>query len=256
MTTKKRIKSWSFSRLQVFEQCKRHAKLKFIDRIPEPERPLPPGKTEHANDRGSRIHKACEDYITHAVETLTPELDCFAEELKALRDIYVNPDPNAATVTVEGEWGFDENFLPREYKGAWLLMKADITVQHVPEAITIIDLKTGRKSGNEIKHARQINLYAGGAFARNLALEEVVVELWYCDQNDKTSKTITRDNALRNQAEWLKKGQQITSTTVFPPNPTLWTCRYCPYNKNGTGDCEVGVVDPQQQQKFHARRKK
>ena len=57
-----RIKAWSYSRLADFEQCKLRAKLKYIDRIPEPARPLPPGKTEHANDRGTRIHDAGERF--------------------------------------------------------------------------------------------------------------------------------------------------------------------------------------------------
>ena len=58
-----RIKAWSYSRLVDFEQCKLRAKLKYIDRIPEPARPLPPGKTEHANDRGTRIHDAGERFV-------------------------------------------------------------------------------------------------------------------------------------------------------------------------------------------------
>ena len=45
-----RIKAWSYSRLVDFEKCKLSAKLKYLDRIPEPARPLPPGKSEHAND--------------------------------------------------------------------------------------------------------------------------------------------------------------------------------------------------------------
>ena len=47
------ISSWSFSKLGDFESCRLKAKLKHLDNIPEPERPLPPGKTEHANDRGT-----------------------------------------------------------------------------------------------------------------------------------------------------------------------------------------------------------
>lgn len=50
-----KIDAWSYSRLSTFEQCKLRAKLAYIDRIPEPERPLPPGKTEHANDRGTLL---------------------------------------------------------------------------------------------------------------------------------------------------------------------------------------------------------
>ena len=68
-----RIKAWSYSRLVDFEQCKLRAKLKYIDRIPEPARPLPPGKTEHANDRGTRIHDAAERFVRGGVE-LIPEL--------------------------------------------------------------------------------------------------------------------------------------------------------------------------------------
>ena len=37
--------------------------LKHDQGIPEPQRPLPPGKTEHADDRGTRIHQSVEDYV-------------------------------------------------------------------------------------------------------------------------------------------------------------------------------------------------
>lgn len=66
------ITSWSFSKLGDFEQCKLKTKLKHIDKIPEPERPLPPGKTEHANDRGTRIHTDCELYINGTNPELAP----------------------------------------------------------------------------------------------------------------------------------------------------------------------------------------
>ena len=46
------VNSWSHSKLMDFEKCKKYFWLKHDQRIPEPERPLPPGKTEHANDRG------------------------------------------------------------------------------------------------------------------------------------------------------------------------------------------------------------
>src|SRR5690606_8448838 len=64
------IKSWSYSRLTGLEQCALRAKLAYIDRIPEPERPLPPGKTEHANDRGTRIHLAAELFVRGEAELI------------------------------------------------------------------------------------------------------------------------------------------------------------------------------------------
>ena len=48
--------SWSFSKLGDFEKCRKYFWLKHEQKAPEPERPLKPGQTEHANDRGSRVH--------------------------------------------------------------------------------------------------------------------------------------------------------------------------------------------------------
>jgi len=76
-----KIKTVSFSRLTDFEKCKHLAKLKYVDRIPEPARPLPAGKTEHANDRGTRIHEAAEHYVRGGIE-LVKELASFREDLK------------------------------------------------------------------------------------------------------------------------------------------------------------------------------
>jgi hypothetical protein len=41
------ITSWSHSRIVDFEACKYRAWLKYDQKIPEPERELPEGKTEH-----------------------------------------------------------------------------------------------------------------------------------------------------------------------------------------------------------------
>jgi hypothetical protein len=57
-------RSWSYSKLTDFEKCKKYFWLKHEEKVPEPERPLPPGKTEHANDRGTRVHTSCEEYIS------------------------------------------------------------------------------------------------------------------------------------------------------------------------------------------------
>ena len=61
------LKTWSYSRLGVFEQCKFRAKLQYVDKIPEPARPLPEGKTEHANDRGTRVHEEAEIFVRGGV---------------------------------------------------------------------------------------------------------------------------------------------------------------------------------------------
>ena len=52
-----------------------------LPEVPEPERALRPGQTEHANDRGSRIHDNCELYVRGDHDALAPE---------ALNDSFLN----------------------------------------------------------------------------------------------------------------------------------------------------------------------
>ena len=87
MSEPKKIRSWSYSRLLDFEACPLKAKLKIIDKIPEPERELPPGKTEHANDRGTRIHLECENFVK-GQGPFPKEMKHFEAELKSVQARY------------------------------------------------------------------------------------------------------------------------------------------------------------------------
>jgi len=83
------ISSWSYSRVTDFEKCKFLAWLKYDQKIPEPERPLPPGKTEHANDRGTRIHDGCEQYVNGLSDFLPPEAQAsFGPQFDLLRHLH------------------------------------------------------------------------------------------------------------------------------------------------------------------------
>ena len=85
---KTKITAGSFSRLSVYTDCPHRAKLQYLDKIKENERPDPgPGK-EHANDRGSRVHDAAEMYVKGEVDELVLELLNFEEELIHLRALY------------------------------------------------------------------------------------------------------------------------------------------------------------------------
>src|SRR6056300_1255053 len=135
----KTIEKVSFSRLQDFEKCKLLAKLKYIDKIPEPERPLPPGKTEHANDRGTRVHDAAELFVRGGVE-LIPELEKFSDEFHELRDLFKKD-----RVQLEGEWAVDLNWSPVAWNSAdaWCRMKLDALVFDEDKThARVIDYKT------------------------------------------------------------------------------------------------------------------
>ena len=231
------IKTWSYSRLLDFEQCRYRAKLKYIDRIPEPQRPLPPGKTEHANDRGTRIHLAGEMFVRGEAE-LIPELKNFEEEFLELRELY-----KKGKVALEGEWAMNRDWLPVAWDSpdAWLRLKIDAFVRPTKTHAVVIDYKTGKRFGNEIKHAEQVRLYQLTAFLRYPELKTIDVELWYLDLNDLYHMHYTKEQGLRFLQHFTDRGTAVTSATEFPPNPNMFTCKWCPYGPRGSGHCERGV---------------
>ena len=231
------IKTWSYSKLVTFEQCPKRAKLQYVDRIPEPERVLPPGKTEHANDRGTRIHEAAERFVKGGVE-LIDELGSFKDEFYQLRDLY-----KQGKVSLEGEWGNDRDWNPVAWMSdnVWVRLKLDAMVRINNDNAVIIDYKTGKKIGNEVKHTEQGQIYAVGALTRYPELDGITVEFWYTDQNDVTVRTYTPADVARFRDRFTERGSRITSETVFPAKPNIFNCKFCPYGSWGTGHCQEGV---------------
>lgn len=231
------LRTWSYSRLTVFEQCKLRAKLQYIDRIPEPPRPLPPGKTEHANDRGTRVHEAAELYVKGGVELL-PELKHFEDEFIQLREMYAK-----GQVSLEGEWALDSQWLPVGWNDprAWVRLKLDAMVRLSDTHAVVIDYKTGRLKGNEVKHMEQGQLYQLSTFLRYPSIEKVDVEFWYTDLDEMTRVSYTKAQGMRFLKSFENRGMAITNETEFNPNPNMFSCKWCPYGPKGTGHCTVGV---------------
>lgn len=232
----KQIRTWSFSRLTDFEKCRYRAKLKYLDHVPEPPRPLPPGKTEHANDRGSRVHDAAEAYVRGGVELIS-ELSAYKERYDELRDLFAEK-----RVTLEGEWAFDKQWNPVAWNShdAWCRMKLDAYVQVTNDHARVIDYKTGKKYGNEIKHTEQGQLYQLAAFLKYPQLISVDVEFWYIDQgkDHDTRVSYSRAQGTAYYNKFYNRGAAMTGETEFPPNPNAYSCKWCPYLGNA---CEFGV---------------
>jgi len=230
------LKSWSFSSLTEFESCKYRSFLKRVQKIPEPERPLPPGKTEHANDRGSRIHDTAELFVRGKAK-FGHEMNSFQQEFMSMQNSFKD-----GRVSLEGEWGMSSGWEPAEWKKAWLRLKLDALVFITPTEAVAVDYKTGRKFGNEVKHAEQLQLYQLVTFLRYPQLEKVHTELWYLDQDEITSMTYLRNQGLRFRQKWDMRAEKMTSAVDFPPNPNVWTCKWCMYGPKGSGVCERGVM--------------
>lgn len=231
----KTIDKVSFSRLQNFEKCKYMAKLMYVDKVPEPERPLPPGKTEHANDRGTRIHDAAERFVRGGVEMI-PELEKFSAEFYELRNKYQD-----GQVQLEGEWAVNLEWLPVAWTSsdAWCRMKLDALVfSEDKEHARVIDYKTGKRHGNEIKHTEQGQIYQLATFLRYPELKDITVEFWYTDLGETDTKHYSRLQGTQYFNKYNDRLLAISTCTEFTPNPNAFSCRWCPYNGNA---CEYGV---------------
>ncbi len=240
------IRAWSFSRLSEFEMCAYRTKLKVIDRIPEPERELKKGQTEHANDRGTRIHELCEGFLRDK-NPLPLEAEKFREDFESLKTRF-----KAGKVSLEGEWGFDDEWQPCDYKKAWLRVKCDAVAHLSSKHIAVIDYKTGRKHGNEIKHGEQVQLYALCAAIKYPEAETIDVELWYLDQDDLTHESKPANKWLYHLKPFNNRGRKMMNETKWKPNPNVFSCNYCPYRLGDPAPC-VHAVDMEAERMKKAR---
>lgn len=243
------IKRWSFSRLLKYEACPHAVKLQYIEGKKELPRPSTPDKGPDAATRGKILHKAGEEFILDKRTHLIPELRDFSDELKHVKKLR---KANLNTVEVEAAWAFDVAWNPVNPQDAdrvWLLMFADLFVLDKDLGI-VIDHKSGKRRGNELKHADQTQLYQLCAFLKYPQLQKAITELWYLDLNELIAAEFTRKHGMRYLEDFNRRALQMTTQTIFEPKPSQYTCRFCPFRTGmnkwvcGSGDCGVNPPDP------------
>lgn len=235
------IKSWSISRLKVYESCPKHAKLKYIDKIPEPDRGPPP-KGEWPNDRGSRVHKQSEQFVKGERNDLVAESAAFSEEFHHLRDMH-----KAGKVITERMWCFNTDWClvdEEDRENIWARFIIDALVFVTPNHAVVIDYKTGKRFGNEIDHGKQVQAYQLATFLKYPEVDLVTTELWYLDQNELATQRFTREQGLRFYKGINDRAVKMTEAEDFPSKPGR-ACFFCPYKTGligkkgplGTGNC-------------------
>lgn len=101
---------------------------------------------------------------------------------------------------------------------------------------------TGKRFGNEIKHARQLQLYSLSSLLRYPKVEQVTCELWYLDQNELASFTMHQNQLGKYLKVFDRDGKAVTDAKTYPPRPNIDSCKYCPYHPDRQGDCPHGVT--------------
>jgi len=243
------LKAWSFSRMSLYESCPKRAKLQYIDKIEELPRELQPGQTEFANDRGSRIHEAAELYVKGEIDEFIPELTYYKEELEFLR-LLKSQEPDR--VVPEEMWCFDDTWgevATDDFDNIWLRVISDLFVWLDDKTVCIVDLKTGKRYGNELKHGQQLTLYALATAMKFPQVETIYTELWYLDLNEINQRKFTAQQARQFLRNWNDRALTLTSDDEFLAKPSRSSCMFCPYKQpvhdnkwvKGTGDCNESV---------------
>ena len=245
------VKSTSFSRAGDFEKCPLQFKLKHIDKIKDPAPPLPEGQ-EYPMERGTRIHTLAENFVMNDQMRLPDELRHHERRLRHLQHLY-----KLGMVECEQGLGFDENWnqvSPTDWANCRYRMVADVVVRPRDELIMIVDHKTGKKDGNEIKHHAQLMEYAVCFALIDPSIQLFYPQIWYIDlpEGENTlMKNMTRQQVLRAFPRIKERHRKLLEAKLFPAHPSQFACRFCPYKAGmvgrgkkaypGTGHCRRNV---------------
>lgn len=196
-----------------------------------------------AAERGSNIHDWIEKYIKG-------ELKVLPKDVKHQRDyitqLHSARNESGLAVQMEEKWYFNREFAPCQYPERRILIKQDVFYFTGPNAAVCDDWKTGRRNGNEAKHARQLQFYAVSGMMRYPELEHITVSARYTDENSVYTRGYTREQVMPFFRTWNNKLQLFWADTTYMPKPNRINCKNCPYNKpNADGEyaCEHGVRD-------------
>ncbi len=228
--------NWSWSLLSVYRSCPYRARLKKIDKSPEP-----PPEPNDPRTRGIRVHDNAQKYV-EGTGPLTPELAGVEGVLADIKDVR---DSGTGIVTLEEPIYLDSNWRVTTKENRWLVFITDVHVV-IPGQLNMTgDYKTGKKFGNELKHYQQMELYCIGEWSVNAAAGTVfdtyTADLIYVDQKDVVSHEFTPEQLERARARLDVEVGRMMADKVHTPRPNRVTCKYCPFSPRGTGACPVGV---------------
>jgi len=219
------ITAWSFSRWQVYDECPYRAKLKFLERRPEPSSP--------AGERGDLVHKSGEGFLLNPKLRKVPEgFTKFATQLRELRKCGAQPELQLTfTKNFEAQTGWFES-------NAWCRIKIDALVPL--EDSRVVDYKTGKVHPE--KHRLQGELYGLGGLLidpRPIPKRRTTVEFWYLDHGPQMTEPVTytgKDLPALKKA-WLTRTKAMLTDRTFKPKPGA-ACRYCHFSKARGGPCK------------------
>lgn len=233
------IKRWSFSSLHQDEKCPFATYLKYVEKVPSP-----PRDENHPSERGTRIHAEAERFVKGEIDQLTPLTRKISEDLHRLREKY-----QTGLIRVEEKWGFTrDEWDPVSWSDerCCAMVRCDVVDEDCDGGgtIEVIDYKSGKRMGNEVKHMQQMQLYAIATLMKYPEKRLVKTTLLYTDEGKRFSKTMDRSALPVLLGRWEERANKLLNRLVFPPKPNRANCRFCDYGvQNGNGHCPYAVGD-------------
>jgi CRISPR/Cas system-associated exonuclease Cas4 (RecB family) len=228
MSIVQKITSWSFSRWQCYCECPKKAYFKFILKLPEPSSP--------ALERGTALHKLCEDYLRGIKKTVPKELKLIEKELK---------DFKKRKALAEAEFTFTEGWAKTGWfdRDAWVRVKADVTIPPIIDAehptAEVHDFKSGKLREGYTEYSLQLELYGLAALLDFPTAEYARTSLVFIDHGVSvpSEDVFARKDVKVMQKAWVTRTKKMLADTKFKPTPGN-ACRWCHFRKSNKGPCE------------------
>lgn len=237
MAQTKTFTAWSYSRWKLYDECPFKAKLKNLDKIPEP--------ASTALENGKAVHEGLEHYIKGITAKLPKEypLDVFGALYKDLRK---KRSKNPQSVVIEGEWAFRADWTECGWfdSDCWLRVKVDCAaIARTADTVdaVVLDWKTGKFWAKGVEEYKtQLDLYALAVLLKFRDVKNVTVTpaLVYVDHGIRHEVgTYTMADLPRLQKEWALRAKPMLADKKFAPKPGS-RCKWCSYSADKNGPCK------------------
>lgn len=216
------MRPWSYSRLTTYEDCPKQFWYSYVDKM-EGFRPPSP-----AADRGTRIHKAGEDYLAGTLKVYPPEYQKVAMHMMNLKSVNALPE---VKVAVNDKWEIVD------YKDPDAYLRGQIDVHYESpdkETVYVEDFKTGQVYAS---HPDQMKTYVALAASMFPTAKYFVTRLVYIDQGMVTTPINTPVERVRPIKLMLDgRIKNAEEDTIFSVKPGS-ACKWCDYSKKYGGPC-------------------
>lgn len=223
----------SYSSTTCAETCLYRYHLKYKLRTPEP-------ANKYA-DRGTKIHKAAEDYVNGKGTARVPkDLLKLASQFKEARTLKAN---------AEAWWSLDKDWRPTDDRDSrYIIAKVDlhwfesVEVQKrgqttMRQELAVVDVKSGRVRDFQ----EQARFYCTMGLAMYPTVERAYAQFWMTDQGfvvpENKPYVFTRSQLPSLRRELQFRLTKIEKTKKFEPKRCGY-CKYCSYSKRKEGPCK------------------